>query len=266
MEVKSMFVTFDTKIGNKEMFNDFLTSGKGIFSKNQKDVHNTLEEYLLNDEIIDGDAISQDWFPNTNSNIFISHSHLDEEYVIAFAGWLKKNFNLNAFIDSCVWGYSNELLKQIDERYCKNHDATYNYEKRNISTSHVHMMLNVALMKMMDKCECIFFMDTPNSLPVADNIKNTESTLSSWIYSEVEMTRYLREKKPQRKGYRYPINAGFQLEHSELKIKYQINKEHMKKINDKSLEVWLTSCSDHEHPLDTLYKQVNKIEENEYGK
>lgn len=194
-----MFVTFDTKIGNKEMFNDFLASGKGIFSKNQKDVHNTLEEYLLNDEIIDGDAISQDWFPNINSNIFISHSHLDEEYVIAFAGWLKKNFNLNAFIDSCVWGYSNELLKQIDERYCKNHDATYNYEKRNISTSHVHMMLNVALMKMMDKCECIFFMDTPNSLPVADNIKNTESTLSSWIYSEVEMTRYLREKKRKEK-------------------------------------------------------------------
>ena len=80
------------------------------------------------------------------------------------------------------------------------------------------------------------------------------------------MTRYLREKKPQRKGSGYPINAGFQLEHSELKIKYQINKEHMKIINDKSLEVWLTSCSDHEHPLDTLYKQVNKIEENEYGK
>ena len=103
-------------------------------------------------------------------------------------------------------------------------------------------------------------------LPVADNIKNTESTLSSWIYSEVEITRYKKKKKPQRKGYRYPINAGFQLEHSELKIKYQINKEHMKKINDKSLEVWLTSCSDHEHPLDTLYKQVNKIEENEYGK
>ena len=52
-----MFVTFDIKIGNKEMFNDFLVLGKDIFSKNQKDVHNTLEEYLLNDEIIDGDAI-----------------------------------------------------------------------------------------------------------------------------------------------------------------------------------------------------------------
>ena len=44
-----MFVTFDIKIGNKEMFNDFLVLGKDIFSKNQKDVHNTLEEYLLND-------------------------------------------------------------------------------------------------------------------------------------------------------------------------------------------------------------------------
>ena len=39
-----MFVTFDIKIGNKEMFNDFLVLGKDIFSKNQKDVHNTLEE------------------------------------------------------------------------------------------------------------------------------------------------------------------------------------------------------------------------------
>lgn len=43
MEVKSMFVTFDTKIENREMFNDFLVSGKDIFSKNQKDVHNALD-------------------------------------------------------------------------------------------------------------------------------------------------------------------------------------------------------------------------------
>lgn len=261
-----MFVSFDTKIENKEMFNDYLESGRSIFSQNQKIVYNALDEYLLNDNVIDGDAISQDWFPIIKSDIFISHSHLDEDYVIAFAGWLKDNFNLDAFIDSCVWGYSNELLKQIDKRYCKKAYATYSYEKRNISTSHVHMMLNVALMKMIDKCECIFFINTPHSLPIVDNIRKVESTLSPWIYSEVEMTRYLREQKPQRKGYQYPLNAGFQLEHSELKIQYKINKMHMKKINDKSLEVWLTSSSNHEHPLDTLYKQVNKIEENEHGK
>lgn len=260
-----MFVTFDTKIENKEMFNDFFALGKEVFSKNKKHVQNTLDEYLLNDGIIDGDALSQEWFPNINSNIFISHSHLDEEYVLAFAGWLKKNFNLNVFIDSCVWGYSNELLKQIDERYCKNHNATYSYEKRNISTSHVHMMLNVALMKMMDKCECIFFINTPNSLPIVDNIKKTESTLSPWIYSEVEMTRYLREQMPIRINYGNLIKENYQLEHSELKIQYKINKMHMIKIDDKCLKAWGDNKTKYEHPLDTLYKQVNKIEVS-YGK
>lgn len=260
-----MFISFDTRIESKEMFNDYLKLGRSIFHQNQKTIHNTLDKYLLNDDVIDGDAISQDWFPIIKSDVFISHSHLDEDYVIAFAGWLKEEFDLNAFIDSCVWGYSNELLKQIDNKYCKYDYGTYSYEKRNSSTSHVHMMLNVALMKMMDKCECIFFMNTPNSLPIVDDVKKAESTLSPWIYSEIEMTRYLREKKPQRKGYRHPINASFQFENIELKIQYKINKMHMKKINDKSLETWLTSCSEYEHPLDTLYKQVNKIEENEYG-
>ncbi len=261
-----MFVSFDTKIESKEIFNDYLDLGRIIFNKNQKNIHNAFDEYLLNDDVINGDAISQDWFPIIKSDIFISHSHSDEDYVIAFAGWLKDKFNLNAFIDSCVWEYFNKLLKCIDENYCQNSNNTFDYEKRNISTSHVHMMLNVALMKMMDKCECIFFMNTPNALPIVDNIRNIESTLSPWIYSEVEMTRYLREQKPKREGYLYPINEEFQLEQSELKIQYKINKIHMKKINDKSLEIWLKSCSNYEHPLDTLYKQVDKIEEYEYAK
>ncbi len=261
-----MFVSFDTKIENKEMFNDYLELGKNTFSQDQKNVHDALDKYLLNDDVIDGDAIRRDWFPTIASDIFISHSHLDEDYVIAFAGWLKKNFKLKVFVDSCIWGYSNELLKVIDDKYCKNDCTTYSYEKRNISTSHVHMMLNVALMKMMDKCECVFFVNTSNSLPIVDNIKKTESTLSPWIYSEVEITKYLRQQSPQRKGYQCPTNTEFTLEHSELKIQYKINKTHMKKINDKSLEVWLTSCSKYEHPLDTLYKQVNKIEENDYEK
>lgn len=261
-----MFVTFDTKIENKEIFNDYLELGRTIFTQNQKSIHDELDEYLLNDDVIDGDAISQNWFPIIKSDIFISHSHLDEDYVIAFAGWLKAKFNLNAFVDSCVWGYSNKLLKCLDNNYFKNGDDTFDYQKRNVSTSHVHMMLNVALMKMMDRCECIFFINTPNALPIVDNIKNTESTLSPWIYSEVEMTRYLREQRPQRNGYLNSINAEFQLEHSELKIEYKVNKTHMKKIDDKGLEVWLSECSNYEHPLDTLYKQIHKIEEKENGK
>lgn len=51
------------------------------------------------------------WFPKINADIFLSHSHKDEKLIIAFAGWLKDTFNLDVFIDSCIWGYSNDLQK-----------------------------------------------------------------------------------------------------------------------------------------------------------
>lgn len=255
-----MFVSFDTKIQNKEIFNDHLELGRAKFDQNKKIIHDTLDKYLLNDGIINGNAISHDWFPKIKADVFISHSHLDEDYAIAFAGWLSSNFELNAFVDSCVWGHSNQLLKSIDNKYCKNSHNTYDYQKRNVSTSHVHMMLNVALMNMMDMCECIFFMDTPNALPIVDNIKNTESTLSPWIYSEVEMTRYLREQRPKRICEPYYLNENYQLEGAGPKIQYKINKEQMIEINDNSLKTWLSERSRYEYPLDTLYKQVHKIE------
>lgn len=270
-----MFVSFDTKIQNKKMFNeikdkkmfnDYLELGRTIFIQNQKSIYDTLDKYLLDDGVIDGDAISQDWFPIIKADVFISHSHLDEDYVIAFAGWLEDKFKLNAFVDSWVWGYSNNLLKNIDNKYCKNSKNTYNYKKRNISTSHVHMMLNVALMKMMDRCECIFFMNTPNALPIADYIKNTESTLSPWIYSEIEMTKYLREQIPPRIGRLHPATEMVQHEHAGLNIQYKVNKTHMKKINDQILKEWSSECSNNEHPLDTLYKKVHKIEKIQHRK
>lgn len=135
-----MFVCFDTKIKNLDMFDRYYASGKEMYDNQQTSIHNSLDKYLKN-EMLDGDGISNDWFPTIDSDVFISHSHMDEKYVIAFAGWLKEKFGLQPFIDSCVWGYSNELLREIDNNYCKNdYGNTYNYEKRNVSTSHVHMM------------------------------------------------------------------------------------------------------------------------------
>ena len=66
------------------------------------------------------------WFPQIKADIFISHSHKDEDLALALAGWLKVSFGLTAFIDSCVWGYANDLLKMIDYKYC--------YQKKTIHT------------------------------------------------------------------------------------------------------------------------------------
>lgn len=94
-----------------------------------------------------------------------------------------------------VWGYSKDLLEIIDDEYGLQTSGNYSYQRRNYLTSHVYMMLSIALTKMIDKCESIFFVNTPNLIVVSENIKAAKYTLSPWIYSELEMTRMIRHKK-----------------------------------------------------------------------
>jgi hypothetical protein len=75
-------------------------------------------ESLLNDKIISGNQLSNHWFPQIKADVFISHSHQDEEEAIKLAGILKVVFRLEPFIDSCVWGHAEELLRMIDDKYC----------------------------------------------------------------------------------------------------------------------------------------------------
>jgi hypothetical protein len=120
--------------------------GQRLFNKQKAYVEKSLKSFIYGNNILDGSKIQASWFPQIDTNIFISHSHDDTDRAIAFAGWLWDNFKLTCFIDSLIWGYANDLLKEIDNDYCLNEDGTfYNYEKRNYSTSHVHMMLSTAL-------------------------------------------------------------------------------------------------------------------------
>lgn len=128
--------------------------GKNLYEDFQKTIRPSLESYIIDNGILDAEEIQKDWFPEVNAHIFISHSHKDKDLAIALAGWLRYKFGLDAFIDSCVWGYANDLLKILDDEYCKHsHSDLYDYNKRNYSTSHVHMLLMAALNKMIDKTE-----------------------------------------------------------------------------------------------------------------
>lgn len=51
------------------------------------------------------------------TDFFISHSHSDEKLANMIAGWLNDKFKLNYFIDSNVWGYSDNLIKELNARY-----------------------------------------------------------------------------------------------------------------------------------------------------
>jgi len=175
---------------------------------------------------IDGSKLQEDWFPNLQSDIFLSHSHRDKDLAIALSECLYQNFGLNVFIDSCIWGYSDDLLKIIDDKYCLNSDLrSYNYSKRNYSTSHVHMMLSTALTMMIDKCECIFFLNTPNSISSSNVLDRTESP---WIYSELTISRLIGKKDITE--YRTTALTEMFSERTELKKGIEIEKKNITPI------------------------------------
>jgi hypothetical protein len=215
--------------------------GEVLHAKHKAKVKPALSAFISENKALDASKMQSNWFPSVNADVFISHSHQDERTAISLAGWLSKNFNLVAFVDSCVWGYSDQLLKQIDDTYCfQTETNTYHYEKRNRSTSHVHMMLSVALAKMLDSCECIIFLNTPSSIVPSDTIKagGDAATLSPWIYSEVAMTRLLRQRS--RESHRGMEKVAKKLELGEgLSVSYAVRLDHFSELSLQDLKTWL---------------------------
>ena len=72
---------------------------------------------------------------------------------------------LNCFVDGEIWHSADGLIRQLDN-LCQPKAVLYNYKKRNLSTSQIHVMLSVAIMQMIDNCEVLFFLNTPNSIPI----------------------------------------------------------------------------------------------------
>jgi hypothetical protein len=241
-------------IFNKKEKDDFYKIGLLTFKANKNNVSETLKDLILTNGNFDGSTMQENWFPQIQADIFISHSHNDEKTAITLAGWLDFSFGIKAFIDSCIWGYSNDLLKLIDNQFCLQKDGYYSYKKRNFSTSHVHMMLSTALNMMIDNTECLFFLNTPNSVTTSDVIN---STLSPWIYSEITMSKLIRKKELS--NYRTEslrmFSEGGKIQLNES-IEYRLDINHLTDINRSDLINWFNAYNHNntEYPLDTLYR------------
>jgi hypothetical protein len=246
------FVT-EGRFNDSDFADSCYNQGLARFTQHKTQIETVLDGFALRDGTLDGTAIQDNWFPQIKADIFISHAHSDERTVIIFAEILKRCFGLTSFIDSCVWGYSTDLLKIIDNEYCRNsYGNTYNYTKRNFSTSHVHMMLSTALMMMMDNCECVFFIDTPNSVNTEDVIKRTRSP---WIYSEINMSRLIKRHLPHRKHRVQDSLQKSSAENFSSIIEYELNTSHFTEMTERNFGEWINQRETSKiHSLDILYK------------
>lgn len=233
----------------------FKPRGEELNISNRASVKKAFDMFFANDGVIDGSRLQEYWFPQVNADIFISHSHQDKDMATAFAGWLSNTFQLKPFIDSCVWGYADDLLKRINDKYCKNSGGNYEYDKIMNAASHVHMMLVSALGMMIDNTECLIFLNTPNSITSQDVVSKTQSP---WLYMEIAMSMIMRRKDPQFHRQLMGSTALIRkIEEAKLKIEYDISLHSLTKINETSLAQWGDLyAKQRKHALDSLYAIV----------
>lgn len=226
----------------------------------QELIRKQLHELADTGAVLSGTKIQDNWFPEIEADVFISHSHKNIDQALGLAGWLESRFNLTAFVDSVVWGYAEDLLRIIDNHYCRNDDEkTYDYHKRNGSTSHIHMMLTTALAKMIDKTECLIFLNTPNSISCSDAIDKTKSP---WIYAELTTASIIRRTAPNRRGWlKAAGRTGHVFENRNLEIEYDLNTKSLPTISTETLKRWE---EEHDmdsgiHALDTFYLVTEQL-------
>lgn len=176
---------------------------------------------IPSDGIIKGDTLKDAYFPSglfdgSNYDVFISHSHSNEEEAHLLAAWLKKYKNLSCFVDSFAWGSADQLLKEIDDKYCyRKHSKTYDYKKRNFTTSHVHAILSMALLDTILRSKYCIFIESTESVPLNSGLK--KKTLSPWLYEEV---KYMQLFQPKRETKMF--SEGLEKAIADCKIAYDV--------------------------------------------
>ena len=237
-----MYASYQIIESNNLIFQNYLEIGKQLELQNNEKITPKLKTFLNPDGSIDASNMMDDWFPHVEGNVFISHARKDKDVALGLAGLLQKN-GLKPFVDSCVWSHANGLIKQLDNTYCKTGENLFSYEKSLVTASHVNMMLGAALTKMMDQCECIFFLNTSNSVSSRslEELKNDYShlTASPWLFHELSMIQLLRRRSiEEHRSVEVNFNKELHKEaHTSVPtFNYPAKLENMTKINANRLK------------------------------
>lgn len=231
--IESYYYSWRTRLYSleKEKMNKLIQWNE-LIQLNQSKVEEAIDACFFKDGSIDGSRMQENWFPQVKADVFISHSHGDEKLAQNLSKWLYVTLGLKAFVDSDVWGYAPRLEEKLLKLYAPS--SFEEEELRKLVSAHVHMMLSVALNQMIDNTECLFFLNTPNSISIDAPTNGT--TPSPWIYSEIAMSRLIRKKS---KGEHRGLLLESELDHfADRPIRYTLLMDHLTKLDSNSLWDW----------------------------
>jgi len=125
------------------------------------------------------------------------------------------------------------------------------------------MMLCTALNKMIDRTECLLFLNTENSTIKA---VTGDLTYSQWLYFEIENASTIRRQSPRRISTLFHADETRMLsEMAGPSFKYRIDISSFCKLENEHLLRWkYGKSSSEEHVLDQLYLQTGVLEKKSY--
>lgn len=207
------------------------------------------------DSVINGNEIEEKWFPKVQCHVFISHSHADEKLALTLVGALKKRMGLDAFVDSAVWGFRDDLIKKLYNGMYGCVTYGTDAEKYLAVAAHVDCMLNKSLMEMMHNCEGLLFLNTPNSVSTNGAVRKTHS---AWIYGELSASKMLHRHLDERRRSGV-IREGLEVKNAQFSrsLEYKVDTHHLKSLTPQIMMQWFSACKAETSPfsaLDKLYR------------
>ena len=216
---------------------DYKKYGEDLKKKLTDSFSEILNQAIDGNGVISGETFIDTWFPTENYDVFLSYSHDDEEMALLLAGFLKQQFNLKVFIDELFWGSADQLLRKLDDKFCKKDDGDYDYKKRNFTTTHVHAMLSTAIARTICNSEIVMFLNSEKSVYKIRDEVNKRRTLSPWIYEEIFLTSII----DTREWYEHRtelLHEGTEYFQKSLEISYLLPDEHLIPMQYQDLRLW----------------------------
>lgn len=218
-----------------------------------------LRKIINSCNIIQSHEIKKLLLPSKHYDIFISHSHKDLELAKGLSNYLQLFFGVSCFIDSLYWGNIDELQEELNRMHLHKDEATgkeyFDHQSTMEVAKHANMILASALTEMIDNCECVFFLNTDNSVIRGTEAISKNETYSPWIYHEVFTTSIIHRRKTDRRA----ALEEQQIRNNAIKplpqFIYNLDLTGMTILNDDDIIRWRSAVKYdyNNNPLDVLY-------------